>query len=179
MNRYDIRNIKSQVITHYYRGTEPMPHQPEWGLLERLKWKDQCSAEEIADALDTAVVIVQPAIPAVTRVRYLVSINPDVWKWASDCTQEEIDNAISNETVEISPRIPAITRERCRLPQTYEVLVTDLTVEIAAENTRKIQIATLRVRLNDLDDLSDLTVAEVKECIRKLVKYFRLKKLID
>lgn len=51
--------------------------------------------------------------------------------------------------------------------------------ELAAIAAKKAQIATLRQRLIDLDAQADLTVVEVKECLRKLLKLVYLKGLAD
>lgn len=44
------------------------------------------------------------------------------------------------------------------------------------EANRKAAIAALVVRLKQLDDASDLTAAEVKECVRKVLKLLVLKR---
>ena len=177
MNRYDIRNNKTNLITHSYTANTPKPHNPAWGLLERLKWRDECTVQEIADSIQTIDVIIVPAIPsvpAVTRVRYLVTA-PDVWKWIEDCTPQEIAQAVGSESIIITPAIPsvpAVIRKQCRLPQTYTVVETDLTGTITAENLRRQQIATLKARLKSLvaKTDADITVAETKELIVKLVR---------
>lgn len=49
----------------------------------------------------------------------------------------------------------------------------------AAKEAKRLQLLNLRTRLQALDEAADLTVAEVKEALRKLVKYLRVNGLLD
>jgi hypothetical protein len=195
MNQYDIINIKSNKITHSYISETQRPHNVAWGLLERLKLKAHCSAEELADAIEEVLVVIKPeipAIPAVTRTRYKIPLPPleeDAepeyeWKWEEDCTEEEIESAVESEIVLIEPEVPAIpevTETYMKLPQTYSVQVTDLTPEIEQENTRRTSISNLKTRIKTLiqKNEADLTNAEIRELLYKLVRFFLLKRDLD
>lgn len=120
-----------------------------WGLLERLKFEDDCTPEEIASALEVQDIEVSPAIPG----------DPD----AEPPTEDT----------------PAVIKKRYRLPQTYQVVITDMQAEIDAENTKKAALLTLKNRIEALDGQADLTATELKESARKLVKFLRLKGLLD
>jgi len=51
MNRYQIKNNVSGLVTHGYEAEEPIAHQPEWGLLERSKRADQCTQQELESSI--------------------------------------------------------------------------------------------------------------------------------
>jgi len=51
--------------------------------------------------------------------------------------------------------------------------------ELAAEAARKTQIQALKIRIKELDALSDLTAAETKEALRKFIKLRILMKDFD
>lgn len=149
MNRYDIKNIKSGIITHSYTGKSAMPAQPEWGSPERLKWKDEASPDEIADSIGETEIEIRPAIPA---------------------------NPLADPP---TPDMPALTRKQIKLPQTYQVTVSDISANEQAETDRQTQIKTLNARIKALAGQADLTVADVKEAIFKLIKRMGLNKDLD
>lgn len=149
MNRYDIKNIKSGIITHSYTGTSAMPAQPEWGSLERLKWKDEASPEEIADSIGETEIEIRPAIPA---------------------------NPLADPP---TPDMPALTRKQIKLPQTYQQIITDTSADEQAETDRRTQIKTLKSRVKVLANQADLTTAEIKEAVFKLIKTMVLNKDLD
>lgn len=43
MNRYDIKNLATEEITHSYEAMAPMVHHSEWGTLE---WMEQLIVDE-------------------------------------------------------------------------------------------------------------------------------------
>lgn len=149
MNRYDIRDIKSGLITASYIADAPMSHHSEWGLLERLKWEDEVTEEEKVEAIEVIEHEISPLIPA----------DPNA--------EPPLDE------------VPAVIRKQYRLPQTYEVIITDITAEIEAENAKRTQIRTLKQRVKALANQEDLTNAEIKEALMKLIKAMLLNKDFD
>ena len=117
-----------------------------WGfyLPERIKREDDCTAEEIAEALSSEEIIDRVAD---IYTNYFVEIvnegaedEYELWKRDSDCTQEEIDNALdSNEVV-----IEEESHVEYTLPLTCTYEVIDLGdapkwEEIRAERDKKIE----------------------------------------
>jgi hypothetical protein len=183
MNRYDIRNKRSGRITHSYPGETQRPHNIAWGLLERSIWKSNATPEELLEVISETQVEIHPRIPgvpAVNRKEYLVG---EVWKREENCTPEEIEAAEESITIEVKPAVPekpAIFRAQVRLPQTYEVVVTDLKPELDAEAQRNLNIRNLRNRLKVLIvDKNVLTAAERDEFVFRLARLLLLKKDLD
>jgi hypothetical protein len=174
MNRYDIQNIATGVITHSYQSNNPNPYNPSWGKLQRWQWEDLCTPQEIASALQFEDVIVLPArqaTPEMDRTRYYLA--GLVWKWAEECTPQEIASAIRSETLHMQAvdAAPAVTRRRYLLPQTYAVIITDITSDITQETQNQVTAQNLLNRIRQLNAQSDLTTADLKEAVIKLMKY--------
>ena len=53
MNRYSIKDLASNTITHVYESSSPMEHDSSWGLLERNKRLADSTEAEINEATDT------------------------------------------------------------------------------------------------------------------------------
>lgn len=106
-------------------------------------------------------------------------------KWADEATPGEIADSTSSEDVVLKPcphddeNCVPVVKKRYSLPQTYDVIVTDLTSEEQAEQTKKNQVNNLKQRLKVLSEQNDLTAAEVKEAIMKFIKFKALAKDLD
>jgi hypothetical protein len=132
MNRYDIKNISSGLITHSYTALTQRAHNPAWGELDRFKDQSLCTPAEIAVAL---AIIDQPILGS----------------------------------------SPPATKKVCHLPQTYVVIVTDLTAQLAQDAANAATLLTLKARIQALASQADFSVADVKEAAMKLIKWMSLK----
>ena len=101
---------------------------------------------------------------------------PERLKMGEECTPEEIASAI--EVIDVL-QLDGTTKQQYKLPKTYQVIIADITPEIDAETQKKDQIKSLKQRVKTLANQADLTTAEVKECIFKLVKAMLLNKDLD
>lgn len=79
------------------------------------------------------------------------------------------------------------TRSYWKKDFTYEVIDhspppesdVDREARETVETTKRAALAALRARLNELDSQADLTAAEVKEQVRKFLKFIKLKGFLD
>lgn len=132
MNRYEIKNKRTGLVTHVYEQDTPPEHHPLFGDLERLKLESECSELELSESLET-----------------IVETDPET----------------------------GIEKVLRRLPQNYEVIITDLTPVIEEQNQRRTQIRTLRqaVKTILLKQDADVTAAEVKTALLKFLRAALLK----
>jgi hypothetical protein len=190
MQRVRIRNLEGK-ITHGAELEDPtewINRQIElgsWGRKRREVWKDIVPEHELSLIESEREVEIKPAIPAIDPVikrRYLVSIDPDVYKFEEEMTEEEIASALSFEDIVIEegkPEIPAETRTMATLKPDYTIEIEDMTLEIEAEETRRSQIKNLRQRVKQLANQDDLTAGELKEGVIKLIKAMLLNRELD
>lgn len=122
MNRYEIKDIASGIVTHGYEAEEPIAPQPEWGLLERDKPALQCSQEELDSAIDAYVV----------------------------------GEGFSTEEWKV-------------LPQTYEVIVTNIDEVIAEREAKKSNKEKALERLKEADVDSAFKSLAVRAIIKDLI----------
>ncbi len=171
MKRFDIKNKASGQITHSYTAEEELPHQPEWGESERMKWDDELTSDELASATSYEDVEVQPAqlaIPEIRKTRYLLEEGGD-WIWEDNLTQEQKDSAFASEEAVFQDAIPArdaVFKRRYTLPATYEVIVTDLTSQIKQQEIdawvkQRNEQAEIQIQqiLGPMDDVTHLMLA--------------------
>lgn len=118
MNKYEIKNIASNVIAHGYEAEVPVAHQPEWGYLERSKPASECSEQELEDALDTYM-----------------------------------EGEIEFKT----------------LPQTYEVVVTNIDAIVEEREAAKIAKESALDRLQSCDPDSATTIASLRTIVKDLL----------
>jgi hypothetical protein len=146
MKRVTIKNLQG-IITHQGQMEDPTQwiadcvQNNSWGLGLRKAWKNALSQSEIALIVSEEEIEIVPMIPA----------NPN----AEPPTEE----------------IPAVFRTQVTLKAMYTITIEDMQAEIDAENIKKAQLAALKTRIRSLGDLSDLTAAELKEAVIKLVKF--------
>lgn len=98
------------------------------------------------------------------------------FKWEDEATVTEKADAIATNSIEYQP---GLMRTRLTLPQTYDVIITDLTADEATEATRITQVKTLKQRVKSLAGQTDLTAAELKEAVMKLIKAMVLDKNLE
>lgn len=139
MNRYSIRNIELDHITHAYEAEAPMAHDIAWGELEREKLETQCSTEELAAAIDEREEEVSPEHEVVWKI-----FEDESEKLESECSEQELLDAV-DERIEV---VPAVTRMWKTLPATYEVIVTDVTEDRNLEAIRILR----NPKLTEVDD---------------------------
>jgi len=146
MKRITIKNLDG-IITNQAKMEDPTNWIAEcvqnnvWGLGLRKRWKDELTQDEIDLVVSEEEVEVKPMIPA----------NPD----AQPPTDE----------------IPAVFRTQVTLKAMYTITIEDMQAEIDADNLKKAQLAALKTRIKALGDQSDLTAADIKEAVMKLVKF--------
>jgi hypothetical protein len=154
MKRVIIRDL-SNNITHKSEMLDPTVwiesgiSQNWWGLSERKRWKDELSEYELTLVISEETLEISPEIPG-------------------DPNAEP-----PTETV------PAVTRVLVTLKAMYTIEIVDIQSEIDAENQKRTQLVNLRNRIRALGDLGDLTAAELKEAIMKLMKLLILANRLD
>lgn len=191
MKRVIIKNLNG-VVTNQAELLDPIDwiasgnSQKWWGTPEQIKWKDQCSAEELARVSEQTEVMIDPGMPGepgpVVK-RYLLSENPDVWKFEEECTPEQIASAIRFEDVQlpgIDP-IPPTYRTQVKVAATYTIEIVDIQAEIDADNQKKDQIRTFKQRLKTILQKADadMTAAERNEALVKLARMLLLRGDLD
>jgi hypothetical protein len=65
------------------------------------------------------------------------------------------------------------------LPAEYKLMTTDITPDIDAETNRQLQVKTLKQRVKALSQQPDLTAAEMKEAILKLIRILAMNRNLD
>lgn len=135
-----------------------------WGLPERVKWKDQCSQSErleISQEIEVPTLIYYFRLEADTETEY--------FKFEQECSEFEKRTALHSE---------ATLRTQVTLRAQYTIEIQDMQAEIDAENQRKAAMLVLKQRVRDLSQMTDLTTAQVKESVFKLIKLLYLENQI-
>lgn len=122
MNKYEIKDIASGIVTHGYEAEEPIQPQPEWGFLERNKRADECSQEELDSAIDS----------------FVEGEGFDAVEWKV-------------------------------LPQTYEVIVTNIDAVVAEKEAKRSNKEDALARLKEADVDSAFKSVAVRAIIKDLI----------
>jgi hypothetical protein len=155
MKRVIIKNLIG-AITHGAELQDPTSWISEcvahnvWGMKEQIKWKDECSPEELLRVTEETQIEIDPGLPG----------EP------------------GGELPGLDP-IPPTYRTQVKVAANYTIEIVDMAEEIEVENTRRAQIVALKTRLKALALQSDMTAAEVKETIMKRIKLGFLMKELD
>jgi hypothetical protein len=165
-NRYDIKDKRTGKIGFTYVGDQEMDHQPEWGKLAYKKFQKDLDEWESSVAINCEPIIVgyKPAPTPSPSIEPSPVVSPDPEASPEPSPQ---------------PTMVPVTLIECTVPRTYDVIVTDLTADEQAETQRQTQIATFKQRLKTLAAQSDMTAADLKEAIMKLLKMIVLRKDLD
>lgn len=139
MNRYDIKNVATQQITHAYEAEEQRDHDTGWGELEHEKLETQCSSEELASAIGEREEETHAEYSRTWKI-----FEDESEKLEEECTEQELLDAV-DERIEV---VPAVTRMWKTIPATYEVIVTDITEETNLKAIRALRAP----KLVEVDD---------------------------